>query len=59
MDKDTLGGIIRSVIITLATGVTVNGYTVTGSDAQQIGGLALIVFGIIWSILQKKGLTPL
>ena len=58
MDKETVCALVRHAVAVLAVGVTVNGYTVTGSDAQQLGGLAVTLIVVAWSIAQKKGCLP-
>ena len=55
MEKETIFALIRNAVIVLSTGAAINGYTVTGSDAQQIAGGVLAALGVLWSFAQKKG----
>ena len=55
MNKEVFFALVRNVVQTAAVGTTVWGYSVTGSDSQQIAGLAVLALTILWSIFQKKG----
>ena len=55
MEKETIFALIRNAVIVLSTGTAINGYTVTGSDAQQIAGGVLAALGVLWSLAQKRG----
>jgi hypothetical protein len=56
--KEIVFANVRHALAGAAIGKAMWGYTVSGSEADMLGGTAVFALSVLWSILQKKGVLP-